>query len=571
MSNKIKQYNIDELPPIMRRLIEFVPVDGVPYFNQYQHFFDDPEVIVAAEQYVSDPDVCDYTNNRYLLEVRNLLSTDPFFIVHIAMGNPFANDEHGFVNRMCAHALNDLQLHYAGIQSLFLDVWAREHYKSSIKTRAIPIIHVFNNPTNTVLIQAANVKLAQTLLAPIKSVLEMKEVTAAYSDILFREMKDAKKWTESELKFNCDNARGENTFEVAGLLEGQKIGRHYDMILSDDVETLDLARNPDQLAKLKESYYYSLSMMASKSFINVVGTYYSHLGLLVELRDTVWADTKDYMYNYRRVPMRNADGELELFTPEKARIVSQDRASCRTQYELDPTPRTDAQFRSEDLKIIEHKDVPANLFKIMIIDPAGNKTRNGDDWFIGCLGFQPNVEHPEALDIFVLDMDLMPMSEIQARQSMVRIYGNNGLIQAVCYEHMGQGDYLGRDIIASIKEECHVELVEDYTLIKLFPQGRGCDKKTYITRQLAVPFSQGRVYMSTAVAPRFRQRASIEIDQYMVGKDDFMDGLAYYEMALDKVGFRYKKNGFFNRNVLQMRDRRSDFNGNHHPQGWMAM
>jgi hypothetical protein len=567
MAKKIQSYNIQELPPIMKRLIQFQPVDGVPYLNNYSDFFNKEETLYGAEEYVNNPKGFNFTNNQYLADVRELLRTDPFFIVHIAMGNPFANDAKGFINKMCAHALSDLYAHYNGLNSLYLDVWAREHYKSSIKTRAIPLIHIFNNPTDTVLIQAANVKLATTLLNPVKSVLEMSEVTAAYADILWQDLKDAKKWTETELMINTGNARGENTFEISGLLEGQKIGRHYNMILSDDVETLDLARNPDQLDKLKEAYYYGLSMMASKTFINVVGTYYSHLGLLVELRDKKWNDTKGYMYNYRRVPYRDKKGELVLFSEEKARIVEQDRASCRTQYELDPTPKMDAEFTSDDLTEIHPHDIPNNLFKVIIIDPAGNKTRNGDDWAIGALGFRPDEKNHEEIDIFILDMMLMPLSEVQAIKEIAKMYGNNGLIQAVCYEHLSQGGYFGRDIIGAIKLEHRVELIEDFTLIKLFPQTRG-NKKIHIKRTLAKPFNRKKIYISTAVPYHFRRRFAVEIDTFPVGRDDGLDMVSYYPLALEKLNFEYKRSAYFNKNVINLRDRGDQLPD--HELAWLA-
>lgn len=568
MPKKINRYGIDELPPIMRRIIQFKRIPGVEYINSYDEFFNDEEVIKSAEEYLAAPNGPSFKDNKYLSKIRGLAMTDPFFIIHIAMGNPHANDEKGFVNKMCLLAIKDLYRHYEGLCSLFLNVWAREHYKSSIMTRAIPLIHIFNNPTDTVLIQAANVRLAQTLMSPIRDILEMKEIVSAFDDILWANPKDSKKWTENELKINVDVARGENTFEISGLLEGQKIGRHYDIIISDDVETLDLARNSDQLAKLKEAYYYSLSMMAKKAFINVVGTYYSHLGLLVELRDKLWRDTKEYIYNYRKIPYRNKEGELVLFTSEKARIIEQDRASCRTQYELDPTPRIDAEFSSDDLIEVDPKNIPSNLFKLIIIDPAGNNTRHGDDWCMVCLGFRPYEKNPEDLDIFILDMDLMPMTETQARQSLSRIYMNNGLIQGVCYEHMAQGDYFGRDIIHTIKADCGITLMEDYTLIKLHPQGRG-NKHTHIKRTLAVPFRQGRIYISTSIPYSVRQRFKDELDQFPVGRDDGMDSIAYHTMALDKLNFRYKKSSYFNNNVISIH--KNDQNIMNHPLGWMAM
>jgi hypothetical protein len=217
---------------------------------------------------------------------------------------------------------------------------------------------------------------------------------------------------------------------------------------------------------------------------------------------------------------------------------------------------------------VEHRDVPKGLYSIIVIDPAGDDTYKGDSWCISELGFKPSDDDINDEDIYIKQMVLMSMSNTQAMDEIVRVYKNSGVVQAVCVEVMAQAGFMLKDIKERIYSECKVKLIDDYTLIKLHPQGRG-NKKTHISRTLGPRLNRGRIFISSAVHHNFKRKFKDELDNHPVGHDDGMDVVAYGPVALDKLNFKYVKTSFFRRKVISINDRHQKYNN--HPQSWMQM
>jgi len=98
-------------------------------------------------------------------------------------------------------------------------------------------------------------------------------------------------------------SRKEKTVEGAGLLEGMPTGGHWDDIDYDDVETKDTADSPEVTEDLINAYEMSknLGMPDGSTRRRVIGTFYSHFGLLCHLRDKKDVDGKP-MHRVRIIP-----------------------------------------------------------------------------------------------------------------------------------------------------------------------------------------------------------------------------------------------------------------------------
>ena len=112
----------------------------------------------------------------------------------------------------------------------------RGHLKSTICTVAYPLWRALNNPDCRILL--ANYKLdnAKSFLLQIRQELTNNEViTHVYRKVL----PDTKKvrWNETNITLHRKSNPKEATFEVTGV-GGEITGRHYDVILFDDIGVL---------------------------------------------------------------------------------------------------------------------------------------------------------------------------------------------------------------------------------------------------------------------------------------------------------------------------------------------
>ncbi|MBT7082058.1 MAG: hypothetical protein HN929_11460 [Chloroflexi bacterium] len=134
-----------------------------------------------------------------------------------------------------------------------LDLWAREHYKSTIITFALTIQDILNDPELTVGIFSVNYKLAQDFLKQIKEELEnnllLKEL---YTDVLYANpTKDSPCWgVESGIRVKRESNPREETVEAWGFFGGSlPTGKHFRVLIYDDIVTEKSVTNYEQLSK----------------------------------------------------------------------------------------------------------------------------------------------------------------------------------------------------------------------------------------------------------------------------------------------------------------------------------
>ena len=137
----------------------------------------------------------------------------------------------------------------------YIDIWSREHYKSSLITFGKTIQDIlashgedplpeWNGREVTVGIFSFNRPAAKDFLRQIKIEFENNaELKQLFPDILYGNPKrDAQKWSEDDglIVKRKSNPR-EATIEASGLVDGQPTGKHYVLRVYDDVVTLESA------------------------------------------------------------------------------------------------------------------------------------------------------------------------------------------------------------------------------------------------------------------------------------------------------------------------------------------
>lgn len=142
-----------------------------------------------------------------------------------------------------------------------LDLWAREHYKSTIITFGLTIQSILKDPDITFGIFSHTRPIAKAFLRQIMRELEGNKILhAAFPDILWGEdTRQAPKWSEDDgIIVKRRSNPNEATIEAWGLVDGQPTSKHFRVLLYDDIVVAGSVTTPEMIAKtmveLERSY-----------------------------------------------------------------------------------------------------------------------------------------------------------------------------------------------------------------------------------------------------------------------------------------------------------------------------
>lgn len=157
-----------------------------------------------------------------------------------------------------------------------LDLWAREHYKSTIITFAKTIQDILCDPEVTVGIFSHTRPIAKSFLRQIKQEFEANSrLQAWFPDILWENTRQAPKWSEDEgIVLRRKGNPKEATVEAWGLVDGQPTGRHFSLMVYDDVVTRESVTTPEMIAKVTEAWELSRNLSAEGGRTRYIGTRY---------------------------------------------------------------------------------------------------------------------------------------------------------------------------------------------------------------------------------------------------------------------------------------------------------
>lgn len=259
----------------------------------------------------------------------------------------------------------------------FLDLWAREHYKSTIITFAGGIQEVLKDPNVTIGIFSHTRSIAIAFLKQIKREFESNQtLLRAFPDILYANPhRESPSWAaESGIVVKRSANPKEATIEAHGLVDGQPTSRHFSLMIYDDVVTKESVNTPEQIAKTTEAWELSdnLSSVGGRKWH--VGTRYSY------------ADTYESMMERGAVEIRlypatdngEIDGSPVLFPLDvwKKKVIDQGEATISCQMLQNPLAGNQRMFNVEDIQIYEVR--PETLSVYILCDPARSKKKDSD-------------------------------------------------------------------------------------------------------------------------------------------------------------------------------------------------
>lgn len=260
-----------------------------------------------------------------------------------------------------------------------LDLWPREHFKSTILTFGLNIREIVRNPEVRIGLFSHTRTIAKSFLRRIKHTFESSgTLKAVYPDILWQDpQRAAPKWSEDEgITVIRKGIYQEQSIEAWGLTDGMPTSKHFDILHYDDVVTRDSVTTPEQIAKTDECFNLSGKLGASDLLSGkdgrrrVVGTVYHFNDLYMKL-------AKRGTWVVRKYPVQREDGSYIFFTPEQAAEKRKEDGPYvwATQMMLDPREEGKQRFRYEWLQYYDTTPTPVS--KYLLVDPATSKKEKG--------------------------------------------------------------------------------------------------------------------------------------------------------------------------------------------------
>jgi len=156
-----------------------------------------------------------------------------------------------------------------------LDLWSREHFKSSTITFGLTIQCILKDPEITFGIFSHTRPIAKAFLRQIMRELETNQTLhAAFPDILWGiDVRQSPKWSEDDgLIVKRKSNPNEATIEAWGLVDGQPTSKHFKVLLFDDIVVQASVTTPDMIAKTMTALEQSYNLGTTPGRRRFVGT-----------------------------------------------------------------------------------------------------------------------------------------------------------------------------------------------------------------------------------------------------------------------------------------------------------
>lgn len=495
--------------------VQFVPRPDCKYLHDYVREF---EKVKAGEYVVAGKTA------REVDLIRALIREDLWFVFAFVLKNPLAN--HPFLVDAC----REVQF---GPDNFTLDLWGREHCKSSIITHAETIQKMVTDPESRNCIISFSQRAALKHFHVVKQVLETSHfLYSAYSDVLYRDPNlEAYKWSDQNGLYlrRKSNAR-EATLEAWSLLDAMPVGSHFTRIVYDDVETDQTVNSPEMMEKLEQQFDNSMNLGSADGTHRVVGTTWHYEGLLERLRNRKNSDNK-LLYK-TRIKASTIDGTFNgapsLHSQEWLDARRANPKIFAAQHLLNPSLTGVLKLDPTRLIEVEPEHLPNNLYKFLLIDPAGMKPAKRrdrqDSWAMLVIGVYPYRDDLGASDVYILDMIVDLMNEAEAMDNIVKLYSRNGMILKVGVEKVGMTTTEIHVANALRAKGIHLS-IDNESLVVLRPAGRS--KEVRVEAALQWPLLNGKIKVSKGIPSAYRERLKLEMEKFPYWHDDALDALSY--------------------------------------------
>lgn len=365
-----------------------------------------------------------------------------------------------------------------------LDLWSREHYKSTIITFALTIQDILRDPEATVGIFSHTRPIAKGFLRQIKGEFERNRLLLeCYPDILWENPKsEAPKWSEEDgIVVRRKGNPKEATLEAWGLVDGQPTGKHFSRLVYDDVVTRESVSSPEVIAKTTEAWALSINLGTREGVKRYIGTRYHFNDTYREMMRREAAEPRIYP--------ATVDGTFE----GEPALLSRDQLE-RKRREMGPyvfgcqmmqDPRADEVqgFREEwihrwDTGNMDGSPRWRKMNRYLLVDPASEKKAGSDYTVMLVIALGPDRNY------YLVDGIRDRLNLTERARALFRLHRQYSPL-AVGYEKYGQQ----ADV-----EHMEYAMQEQNYRFRIIPLGGNVSKSDRI-RKLIPLFEQGRFWL----------------------------------------------------------------------------
>lgn len=276
----------------------------------------------------------------------------------------------------------------------YLDLWSREHGKSSTITFGLTISDILNDPETTFGIFSHTRPIAKAFLRQIMRELESNKLLhACFPDILWGDdVRQAPKWSEDDgIIVKRKSNPNEATIEAWGLVDGQPVSKHFRKLVYDDIVVQASVSNPEQIDKtnkrLEESYNLGQTEGGTRRFAGTRWDYNDSYSMVMG-RGTaiprVYPCTDD----------GTEDGTPVVWTEQQMRDKRRDFGPYTFAAQCLMNPRADSTqgFRREWLRNYKSISV-VGMNWYLLVDAASSKKRGSDYTSMWAVGLNTDLNY----------------------------------------------------------------------------------------------------------------------------------------------------------------------------------
>lgn len=310
---------------------------------------------------------------------RKLCRTDLFFLMVVGLGR--TDMMHQWLLERCKEIQNE--------PNERLDLWSREHYKSTIITFGKTLqdilashgndpIPEWNGLEPTFGIFSCTRPIAKGFLRQLKREFESNTfLRSLFKDIIWDNChKEAPKWSEDDgIVLKRKSNPKESTVEAWGLVDGQPTSKHFDVCVYDDVVTIDNVRSPAMIEKTTEAWELSINLGSEGGKRRYIGTRYHFNDTYRTIMSRGSATPRIYTATHDGTP----EGDPVLLARDSLAKKRRDMGPYTFACQMLQNPIADqtVALRKEWLRWHSGSD-GAMMNKYILIDPANEKKKTSD-------------------------------------------------------------------------------------------------------------------------------------------------------------------------------------------------
>ena len=403
----------------------------------------------------------------------------------------------------------------------YLDLWAREHWKSSIITFGLTIQDILRDPDTTFGFFSHTRPIAKAFLRQIQREFESNKVLhKAFPDVLWGEdTKQSPKWSEDDgIIVKRKSNPNEATIEAWGLVDGQPTSKHFKKLLYDDVVVAGSVTNPEMIEKVMVEMERSYNLGTTPGIKRFVGTRWHFSDAYRTIIDRQTALPREYPGRLGGVE----DGLSVVWDDATHQKKRRDYGPYTYAAQILLNPKADALqgFKREWLRFYT-SITPAQslrMVKYLLVDAASSKKKGSDYTAIWVIGLAPDQNY-YALDFI---RDRLSLTE---RAERVFSLHRKWKPRFVRYEKYG--------MVADIEHIKSRQEAENYRFD--ITEVAGITKKEDRVGRLIPIFEQGKVYLPKSLHITNYEKVSVDLVRSFIEEEFVAFPVGIHDDMLDAL------------------------------------